>query len=272
VSREPRISCPTRRGSGVPRFHPTISHRFRTHACRAPSQGLDSAVATHLLGVILGDTGDFSAAVSAACEVLGIKWTDALVCTPNGSQQLGAEATLLLKPLRDAVTAKRARSSGDGDDSTPGGTPSRCNQAWPLRMTGDLVAGVAGETAGAAAAAAGAGAGAASTTKHCPPEDKYYEDLLCNCVTAHNYPGCVCAEGGEMEDFLADERAAAAAKADADRKPNNSQRYRCYRASSHRINGIGEQGVRHPLPTCLVQAIRWAWPEASGVYVGFKHA
>ena len=37
MSREPRISCPTRRGSGVPRFHPTISHRFRT---RAPTTSL----------------------------------------------------------------------------------------------------------------------------------------------------------------------------------------------------------------------------------------
>jgi hypothetical protein len=84
----------------------------------------------------------------------------------------------------------------------------------------------------------------------------------------------VCGDGGCLEDFLEDERCEAEDDDGdpAEREANNRQRFRCYRRCSYELNGIGEQGVRHPLPNCLVSVIRMTWPEASGIYVGFKHA
>ena len=57
---------------------------------------------------------------------------------------------------------------------------------------------------------------------------------------------------------------------DARRMPNASQRFSCYKKALYLLYGIGERDERHPLPRCVVCAIRQAWPSEMGRYTGFK--
>jgi hypothetical protein len=47
---------------------------------------------------------------------------------------------------------------------------------------------------------------------------------------------------------------------------NKEQRYRCYRAGARALGYT----YRRPLPNCFVWAVRVIWPEASGIYTGYR--
>jgi hypothetical protein len=161
-------------------------------------------------------------------------------------------------------TSSDSGSSNDSDDESDG--EPDVQPPCPLRMAGNLT-----ESASLPPAAAGGTSGSAPA--HCPPCFDEDRRSACNCISGHNHPSCVCDDGGYCAEMLEKEREEAERVSDdPGREANNRHRYRCYRACSLQLNGIGEQGVRHPLPNCLVSVIRMTWPEASGIYVGFKHA
>jgi hypothetical protein len=107
------------------------------------------------------------------------------------------------------------------------------------------------------------------STKHCPamPTPPV---CRCNCVDAHNYLSCICESGGILSEFLAQQLADAKLQSDDERMSNNLMRKAAYQEAWRRLNGQGQWHVRSPLPHCVVALVRMAWPEPSGVYMGFK--
>nr|XP_054774844.1 uncharacterized protein LOC129283033 [Lytechinus pictus] len=51
---------------------------------------------------------------------------------------------------------------------------------------------------------------------------------------------------------------------------NKSYRYASYRLFTYLIHGFLGRGVRKVIPACVVNRIHLQYPEASGVYIGFK--
>jgi hypothetical protein len=107
---------------------------------------------------------------------------------------------------------------------------------------------------------------------HAPPLADLPPQLLCNCQTAHFHDVCVLDPGGRACEFAAAELQKAQQSADKPRLTNKQNRFRCYCDLSMSLNGPLGVGLRQPLPLCAVSAVRQAWPEASGVYVGYKDA
>jgi hypothetical protein len=55
-----------------------------------------------------------------------------------------------------------------------------------------------------------------------------------------------------------------------ERPTNKEHRFSCYREAFFILHTVGVKGTRIPLPFCVVAAVRRAWPEASGIYTGFR--
>ena len=108
-------------------------------------------------------------------------------------------------------------------------------------------------------------------TVHCPVLARRPVEKGCNCTTVHNRTCCVLSGDGECSGMMAEEFALATASADdARRMPNEKQRFRCYRKAFYLLYGIGNRHERHPLPHCVVCAIRQAWPSDTGRYTGYR--
>ena len=108
-------------------------------------------------------------------------------------------------------------------------------------------------------------------TMHCPMLERRPVQKGCNCMTAHNRTCCVLCDEGACSEMMAKEFELASASADdARRMPNENQRFRCYRKAFYVLYGIGKRHERHPLPHCVVCAIRQAWPSDTGRYTGFR--
>ena len=90
----------------------------------------------------------------------------------------------------------------------------------------------------------------------------------CNCVHGSRGLGCVTALGGDLFAYFEKEASAAHLSAKDIREPNNLQRKRMYRHCAHELG----YSWRRRLPDCVVAAIRTAYPEASGHYMGFYDA
>jgi hypothetical protein len=236
----------------------------RVSPCRA-SKGIRD-LAKLLNGAVGGHGG-----IKKAIGVL----VSALDGAGSSSADSNEHATALrdaLEPFQQAVKINTSKvgggwmsSSSDSDDDSDG--EPDVQPPCPLRMVGNLT-----ESASLRPAAAGDSSGSGAPA-HCPPCFEDDRRSACNCISDHNHPSCVCGDGGCCEGMLEEElEEAERVSGDAGRDGNNMQRYRCYRSCNLELNGIGEQGVRHPLPNCLVSVIRMTWPEASGIYVGFKHA
>lgn len=106
---------------------------------------------------------------------------------------------------------------------------------------------------------------------HCPMLDERPVQKGCNCASTHNRGCCVLDAGGGCDEMMAEEFQLANVSAnDAGRMPNASQRHRCYKKAFFLLYGVGQRHDRHPLPHCVVCAIRQAWPSETGHYTGFK--
>jgi hypothetical protein len=108
-------------------------------------------------------------------------------------------------------------------------------------------------------------------TVHCPVLVGRPVQKACNCISAHNRRCCVLSAEGECSEMMEEEFTLARASSDdAGRMPNDSQRFRCYKKAFYLLYGTGQRHERHPLPHCIVCAIRQAWPSDTGRYTGFR--
>jgi hypothetical protein len=287
----PRIAKPASHLGPLP---PPSSYHQYSNSRRRRRSAASSQVnrLNKLLGVILGDSDRTGETIDIVEHLLG-----------GEGESAEAERLLeALEPLQDLVAtlssasgtaasseppspARAPRGSGSGnsgsgngshssaaedsgtsdasDASFHGGGPDLLGRRIHSRYPSNMCGGVA--------QAAIVPPPPPFDTIHCPMLGTRPVQKACNCVSAHNRVMCVLGDGGGCDEMVAEEFERARTSADnANRMANDSQRHRCYKKAFFILYGVGTRHERHPLPHCVVCAIRQAWPSDTGRYTGFK--
>ena len=114
----------------------------------------------------------------------------------------------------------------------------------------------------------------AFTTPHCPPVSNelvaQWFPQPCDCVSRHNRIVC-CAKGGGArkgvcQDFLEETLAEAQRTCDDElRRSNSDMRLDSYKRCAYMLG----YRTREPLPRCVLRAVRQAYPDADGIFMGY---